>query len=243
MNGETLYQRTDYFRPFPEPAEVFASRVAAHAEYLLPLASVDLSHLKPEWEGPIHFVIPIEPCDGVVGEGAAEFHNYLCRDNWIGYRMIDGRYDLACDFGFFRKDALADHYQKVRSGYDLRAAHFRAHGCLHHAWAKQDASGQYDDTDRVALACTLGGVSLDGNWSNLGNFPISSDDVYIDSDGEEWRRASPQTEDGRSFEFIGSISMYHFIAENPDYTCLLGGNVLLFYDPREKVALTTFDWS
>ena len=37
--------------------------------------------------------------------------------------------------------------------------------------------------------------------------------------------------------------MYHYIAENPDYTCILGGDLLLFYDPQDSVALTTFDWS
>lgn len=36
--------------------------------------------------------------------------------------------------------------------------------------------------------------------------------------------------------------MYHYIAENSDYTSMLGGDLLLFYDPKDKFALTTFDW-
>ena len=131
MNGETLFQQTGYFHPFPDARDVFASRVQEHAEYLLPLASVELSHLAHQWNGRIHFVAPIEPYDGVLGEDTEDFHNYLCRENWVGYRIIDGKYDLACDFRFFQKayyancppkgrtlkkryEALGLHYERTR---------------------------------------------------------------------------------------------------------------------------------
>lgn len=243
MFGETLYQGTDYFHPFPNVQDVFASRIDEHAEYLLPLASVDLSHLNPEWAGCIHFVAPIEPEDGVVGDETQEFHTYLCRDNWVGYRIVEGRYELACDFGFFRKGSLRSHYEKARAGFELRKTHFREHARLHNAWAESLADGQFDDDDRVALVRKLGGPSLSGNWSELENFPISRDRTYVDQNGEEWPCAHPKTEDGRTFEFIGCIPMYHYIAENPDYTSILGGDLLLFYDPKDNLALTTFDWS
>ncbi|HXG12745.1 MAG TPA: hypothetical protein VNK04_23505 [Gemmataceae bacterium] len=259
MNGETLFEATDYFQPFPRAEMVFASQVERHSEYLLPLASIDLSHLSSDWEGRIHFVLPIEPYDGVIGEETREYHNYLCRKNWLGYRILDDKYDLACDFRFFLKAhaeatapkgrkalqvrrALTAHYERVREGFRLRRKHFQEHGCLHHAWAKRKRGGQYAEADRVELVRNLGGVSFSGNWSEMGAFPLARY-THIGEGGEELTTAYPKTEDGRDFTFIGSIPAWHYIAENPEFTSLCGCELLLFYDPRDKVALTTFDWS
>src|SRR5262245_39698952 len=102
-NGVTLYRATAFFQPFPDARCVFANRVEEHSQFLLPLATLSLSYLSPNWGGDIHFIMPIEPCPGrgVVGERSREYHNYLCRPNWVGYRMIDNRCELACDFRFF----------------------------------------------------------------------------------------------------------------------------------------------
>ena len=49
-------------------------------------------------------------------------------------------------------------------------------------------------------------------------------------------RVLPQTEDGRDFHYIGEVEMWNYI----DYT---NGVLLLFYDPCERIALTTIDWT
>jgi hypothetical protein len=257
-NGETLYFGAEYFRPFPDPDDVFANRVEEHYEYLLPLATLDLSHLSPEWSGDIHFVLPIEPLDGCVGDNTERYHNYLCRKNWVGYHMENGKCELACDFRFFQRayyaahppttrlgirirDEIPQHYERVKAAFALRGAHYRKYGCLHNCWARQDASGQYDDSDRVGLVHDLGGFSFYGNWAAGTDFPIAfRPHPQVDDDDEV---AIPQTSDGRDFVFIGGIATYEFMAENAEYFSVMGGSMLLFYDPREQVALTTFDYS
>jgi len=77
MNGETLLVDTDCFHAFPAPEDVFERDVAQHCEYLLPLASVCLSRINPDWQGEVHFVLPIEPHDGVVGDDTKDHHTYL----------------------------------------------------------------------------------------------------------------------------------------------------------------------
>ena len=79
--GGLLHEATDYFKPFPKAEEVFGDDLESHSKYLLPLATVSLEHINPAWSGPIHFVQPIEPYDGVVGEDTPSHHGPLCAEN------------------------------------------------------------------------------------------------------------------------------------------------------------------
>lgn len=251
MNGETLFLETDYFKAFPTSDEVFARDVDQHAEYLLPLASVSLSHIHADWAGAIHFILPFEPRDGVVGEETEERHNYLCRKNWVGYRMIDGKCELACDIRFFQKadlqddsrkgrvqletiEALDSHYDKLRQSFEKQRRHFQENHALHRSGARR-RSGKYREDDRLELVRHLGGVAGYGNWPETGDFPFSVRS-YMDRNGEEDTHVCPQTEDGRDFEFIGSIPAWNYVPS-------VGCELLLFYDPKDHIALTTFDWS
>ena len=259
MPGETLYTGTKYFRPFPEPEDVFAGDVAQHAELLLPLASVDLSHLSADWSGWLHFVAPIEPEEGVVGHEAEPHHNYLCRENWVGYRIHNGRYELATDFRFFRRvrlkehvqpnadpgDAaasLAIHYADIKTGFEAQKVHLREHGYLHHAWAKPGFFGRYKKADRSPLVQELGGVSREGNWANMGDFPLGSPGSWVDAEGTDWKLVCPLTTDGRFFTYIGMVSINEYVRPNADFTGM-DADLLLFYDPVGQIALTTFDFS
>jgi hypothetical protein len=255
MRRTPLFEATSYFRPFPDAHDVFSADVENHTQYLLPLASVDLSHIAPDLIGTIHLIQPIEPFDGVVGQGSESHFNYLCRENWVGYQYSGDKCRLATDFGFFqlaalsadqklthrRKkqlQALTEHYSKVRKGFALRRVHFQEHGSLHHAWARK-RNGVHNPKNRVELVNQLGGPSYTGNWSEAGNFSLTRGSV-TDADGEEWTTAVPKTEDGRDFLFIGHLSAFHYVGDD---NCALGCNLLVFYDPLTKVALTTFDWS
>jgi hypothetical protein len=258
MRRTPLFEATGYFRPFPDAHDVFSADVETHAQYLLPLASADLSHIAPNLNGTIHFIQPIEPYDGVVGQGSERCFNYLCRENWVGYQYSGDKCRLATNFEFFqfadlnadekpsskRKkqlQTLTEHYSKVRRGFELRRAHFHEHGALHNAWARK-RNGVHNPKNRVELVKRLGGPSYSGNWSEAGNFPLTRGSV-TDAEGEEWTTAVPKSEDDRDFLFIGQLSAFHYIAESPDFTCALDCDLLVFYDPVAKVALTTFDWS
>ena len=258
MDCEALYAATKFFHPFPNPESVFANRVDEHAQYLLPIATVALGHLRPEWSGEIHFVVPIEPADGwgLLGENSAPYHNYLCRQNWVGYRVIEGKYELACDFRYFHLAYYLSHppqeksvqeefaylpkyYQATRTRYESIRSHFQRHG-----WLSADPDGQaarlgYSDTLKSALVRNLGGFSSDGNWSNTRDFPISRYPEPTDATTDqtvEWNRALPQTHDGRDFCFIGEVELWNYIGAS-------SGILVLFYDPVSQTVLTTIDWS
>ena len=46
----------------------------------------------------------------------------------------------------------------------------------------------------------------------------------------------PRTEDGRDYRFVGSVEMWNYLGDT-------NGTLLLFFDPKVRVALSTVDWS
>lgn len=248
--AETLLTATDYFKPFPDPADVFATDVDKHLEFLLPLASVDLSHINPKWHGRVHFVQPVEPYEGIIGEETAAFHTELCRANWIGYRVDDrSRYMFDADFRYFFKrklesqpyrsreeqeqlDVINEHYRRVKESYAERRDHFRQYGAVH--WFAND-EGQFEDDNRAELVQDLGGMPGDGNWPALDLIPLRWEKTQ-DEHGENWLHPYPILEGPGKFEFIGWM---HAFAYADGCDCALQ----LFYNPESRIALTTFDWS
>jgi hypothetical protein len=257
MNGKTLYRETTYLRMFPDPSDVFANRVKKHSTFLLPVATVALRYLSRKWEGNIHFVMPIEPCGGYSFPGArmSGYHNYLCRPNWIGYRMLGDKCELACDFRFFHKAYYAEnppqtetarreaqefqsHYFRTRQAFKRHTQFFREHGWLCQSPERWTGSKNDISLMRVSLVHDLGGVSFDRNWSKVGDLPISRYADQFEDRGivYESDRVLPRTEDGRDFHYIGDVEMWNYIGDT-------NGVLVLFYDPKERIALTTIDWT
>ncbi|MCA9610654.1 MAG: hypothetical protein KC619_33895 [Myxococcales bacterium] len=235
----TLFEPDESFRPFPDPEDVFAEQVLEHREVLLPLASLDLSFVDPALVGTVHFIHPIEPMDGYVGDGGEGAFNYLCRPNWVGYRYTGDRCRVATSFDYFalprwraqlaspkpqetwlhdEMTELERHYEEMRVGFAENRAYFEAHGAL-----CSPLRGESTDEHRAALA-ELGGPCREGHWAD--EFPLVDE-------GEE---VLPLTEDGRRFRYIGAVAPLNYVSV---HDCTL----LLFYDPQTKTALTTFDWS
>ena len=256
MTGETLYTATDYFRPFPEAEDVFAEDVEEHARYLLPLASVNLAHLRPGWTGWIHLIAPIEPCSGIVGEYAECYETDWCKPNWLGYHMMRDKCLLAADFRLFQMARGTDnnpyqkiidlkhHYKNAHLGYQRNKDTFSRLGHLPRLRYYPDPVVRASNNEYCELINDLGGKSLDGNWScqsGEDTIIVLDGGVYIDDEGTDWGVAIPQTPDGRDFEFIGRANAHEYTSWA---NCMgAGTDTLLFYDPVDQIALTTFDWS
>jgi hypothetical protein len=67
----------------------------------------------------------------------------------------------------------------------------------------------------------------------MSRYPDQFEDLGKVYDSE---RVLPRTEDGRDFHYVGEVEMWNYI----NYT---NGVLVLFFDPKERVALTTIDWS
>ncbi len=250
--GGIVYEKTEYFTPFPDPTTVFAEDVETHSKYLLPLATVSLEHIDPAWSGPIHFVQPIEPHEGAVGEDTPSHHGSLCAENWIGYRVDEqGRYTLATDWDYFllhnldtrtdtqldlaSKQQLHEHYEKARRSYANNREHFKRFGGLHPEYSLKKY-GSWRDRDRHELVMQLGGKPCWGNWPESGDWPLSEYEYDEDHEDAGDKYPVPQAEDGSDFSFIGWMHSFVYVDTS---SC----GLQLFYHPELRLALTTFDWS
>ena len=246
MNPNAIYTATEFFQPFPTAEDTFAADVKKHSRFLLPLAKLDLSRLSSNLDGMIHFVQPVEPYDGVVGDNCKEYFNHYCRLNWVGFQYIENQCKLLTDFNFFQlgnlqskaslskrqqqtHDALCEHYDDVHDGFNSAKQHFAQHGALHRPRAK----APYKDSDRLELLKSVGGQSEEHscNWAALDGMPLSRHSDY---------HSVPQTEDGRDFIFVGELRTSHYVWSK---RWALGCELLLFFDPVTRISLTTFDWS
>lgn len=246
MQQDALFTATDFFRPFPPAEEVFSEDVTRHARFLLPIASLDLAKVAPELSGVVHFIQPVEPYDGVVGEGGDDYFDHLCRENWVGFQYDGNKCRLACDFRFFelarleslpsrsqRQTELLDrylhHYEDVHFGYEQARQHFLTHGALH----PREEAPPFSEADRLELLKSLGGQSeqYSCNWAAVDDMPLTRHSDY---------HSVPRTADGRDFIFAGELSTPHYVWSR-NYA--LGCELLLFYDPVSRVSLSTFDWS
>lgn len=214
-------------------------------QYFLPLASVDLSKLNPEWVDTVHFIVPIEPADGVVGETTQEFHTYYSKDNWVGFRNSAGRYEYEGDWRLFVKDTIPEYYEAALEGYEAAKQHFEQHHALHMPLREPNENGEMFDLDRPRpLARQLGGECHDANWANMGNFEIARFGSWSDPEEPEPRerqKVRPVTEDGRPFEYVGCVETDHFNMNHE--TRFTWADAHLFYDPQSRMTLITFDWS
>ncbi len=245
---KSIYEESDDFYPFPDPEDVFASEVELHSNHLLPIAAVDLSSIDKRLDGLVHFIQPFEPCDGVVGEGGEAYFTNTCRQNFVGYQYDSDRCRLMADFRYFELSrlrtvggsnvqpalkCLSDHYADVRSGFERARSHYQRYRALH----APQKDPPFDKKHRIALAY-IGGSCKGGNWEDT-EFPLLPG-VSTDSEGKRRYRILPLTDDGRPFMFIGQLASSAFIWSQRFALCC---DLLLFYDPEKRVALTTFDWS
>ncbi|MFB7665357.1 hypothetical protein ACFC1R_15635 [Kitasatospora sp. NPDC056138] len=227
-------------RVYPEPADVFVADQVELAAHLHPLISIDLAAVDPAWHGRIHLVSPLEPADGYLGDHTEAFHLPLQRTNWLGFSIEDDRYRLLGDRRYFARATtpeelpdpwpgfraeLDEHCEAEERSYLAHRDAFRREGVL--LMRHDDGSPRSGGPDAMALLEQLGGdADPHGNWVRPELFPVEYDD---DS-------AWPVSPAGNPFRFVASVPGWHYRRTGAD-------SILLFFEPVERIALLTFDWS
>lgn len=215
---ENIDEPQPFLRPFPEPEDVFVEPVQKYVRHFLPLVSIDLSAVDPNWQGWIHLLNPCEPEDGLIGEYTTEHHNEFCSENMISFRLTqDNKYEFLGDWRYF----LLEH-EDAGEYTDLQAHYQQQHASLAASKAKFEAKGRLEHN----LLEQLGGVV---GWGNF-----SSSLPFIDD--TDLSNVKPLTSDGKPFHFVAGVPAYHYCATGPDW-------ILLFFEPESRTALMTFDWT
>lgn len=230
---QNLMLPQSFLKPFPSAETVFAEPVARYARHLNPLVSIDLSAVGPALSGWIHLVSPIEPYDGYLDDMGKEAWGPYLQPNWIGFRLTpEHRYELLGDFRFFEienadeTEADGDGPDYIAKHYDEQHASFAAHKA---AFEKTGqicrVTGSAGDPMPVTALSRLGGVAPVGNmtWSNVAGAAFT----YANED------AAPRTRDGRLYRFIASVPGWNYRDSGAD-------DILLYYDPVERIVLQSF---
>lgn len=241
-----LTQPGAILRPFPDADTVFAPGQESLRRHLHPLVSIDLSAVRAEWSGWLHLLSPLEPHEGLVGQFTEdEFHCELLRSNWIGFAVEDGRYRLLGDPRYFLLEtpleqtpaarledrrALEQHYAEQEAAYLASREYYQQHGKL--VRLNRFNKPSYGREDAIELIEQLGGaMESGGNWEETVEFPLERGPA----DGVE-EAVWPLSPSGRRFEHVASVPGWHYRSSGAD-------TILLFYEPVERLALLSFDWT
>ena len=259
----SLYRADDRLSVFPDPSDVFASRVEEHSRYFLPILKLDAALAFPDLAGTLlPIAIPIEPTPGwgALGENSSQYHSRFCREDWLGWRVTDGHCEFLADFRFFHRALYEDspptdpmqleeageiegHYKASREAWELRRKFFQKRG-----WVCSDPRswdpGEKDGPDEWDSLVSVGGVSYDGNWSGNGwpsDLPINRypDREYFpptEHGSPDLGRVYPCSEDGRDFRYTCGIEMWRYMDDT-------NGFLLVFFDPVDQLLVSIIDWS
>lgn len=212
------------------------------AKYMFPLLSFELSDVFEDLSGPIHFIDPIEPYDGCIGGFTAEHHSYYCRENWISFKVKDGLYDFEGPEDYFAKAYWKTHdvpdsvHASVREDWKTAVDDFYVERAANYnnwrAALSKDLGANL--RDHGVRRDNFGGRPWDANWVHTVDFPMVAQDGMMELDGEPLPNTFhyPLTEDGRRFRYVGFVESF-------DWRCAIH----LFFDPEERRALQTFDWT
>ena len=125
---EDIQELNGYLHAFPQAEDIFVAEQSWLKEHFLPLVSIDLAVLNPDWAGQIlHMVSPIEPYEGYIGDGTEQHHNEYTAPNWLAFRLTDdNRYEFLGNEGFFERSPingysgegeLEEHAAELRARY------------------------------------------------------------------------------------------------------------------------------
>lgn len=240
-------------KPYPAAEDVFVPDQVGLIRHLHPLVSVDLSAANPDWSGWAHILSPIEPYNHNIGELTKEYHSDFLRENFIGFKLEGDRYRLLGDPRYFLMEnpietvfnqlhikaqprmhavykELAKHYVEEEASYRAASASYLKHGALYFL---NDNGERHDgNPDPQPLIEQLGGAAGFGNWMEGADFPIIHAPYQGGGPEEVW----PLSPAGNRFEFVASTAGYPYRKHGAD-------SILLFYEPKERIALLTFDWT
>jgi hypothetical protein len=232
-------------QPFPDAATVFCEEQAWLAQHFHPLVSIELSAIKPDWSGRIHLLNPIEPYEGYIGDYTTEFHNEFTGINWLAFELDhNSRYRFLGDRRYFALEHehlseasewylrdLREHQEKERKYFDFARERFQKFGGLYLPKRFKPLEKSEHAVDPLPLLDQLGGAIGSANWTS---YPPPPSAFVINQEDDE--NVFPVTRSGDAFHFVAGVPGYNYCDNGADW-------IVLYFEPKSRIALMTFDWS
>ncbi|MDD7985461.1 hypothetical protein PQO01_20790 [Lentisphaera marina] len=245
---KTYKSHNKNLRIYPSPEDVFLSDIETHKKYLLPCSLLYLPSLDNSLDGYLPIIIPIEPEWGCVGYLTNDYHNYYSRENWIGYKIKNGKCSFIGDFKFFHQSAFENKPSLTEDEHSLLEGAITGHPIILNSYNLQKkrltqlnflSKILNKQNNPILFSRELDDNSSLGNWAQV-EMPLS-ESAYIDSHGDRSYKRVPITQSGKEFIYIGTVETNNYVALSDDM--YYGTQMLIFYQPEEELMLTTFEYS
>ena len=239
---QNITEPQPYLTLLPENEDVFAPDNAFLAKHLLPLVSIDLATVNPEWRGKIHLVNPIEPADCYIGSYTEAFYNQFAAENyfilqldknnhyqWLGekrYFILENENHAEICF-----NQMQPHSEKIHKDFLEVKARFKE---TREIISTSDL--EFDPKFRQENPSIL--LNWIGGEFGVSNY-ITPLDQYFDL---QFIDQKPDNEEVHVYDKQGH--RYYFIACASGWHCTSGADdILMYYQPETKSVLFTFDWT
>ncbi|WP_245944056.1 hypothetical protein [Kingella potus] len=250
MNQRENIQELDgNLQAFPSAERVFSEKQPWLKEHFMPLISIDLAALNPEWQGRVvHMLCPFEPFECYIGEETAAHHNEFTAPNWFAFRLNeDNQYEFLGNEGYFLRTAVnhwdfdseaEKYFQKMQENVYKSQENVAKFGYL--------VSVNYPEYNGKHNICNfldnMGGGLWYGNWTESAEMP-SAFKMSLPPVGTTWDKLDELPNDGIEISYQGNP--FYFIADVAGYNyCGSGADaIILMYEPVSQIVLFTFDWT
>ncbi|MDO5106540.1 hypothetical protein [Capnocytophaga sp.] len=245
---EEIKELNDNLQAFPKSENIFVENQAWLGEHFLPLISINLAELRPEWQGQtLHLLCPIEPYEGYIGDETKDFHNEFTAPNWLAFRLTDdNRYEFLGKEGYFLRSPLhsknwdeddKNYFQEMFDTYAQSKAQVAKDGFLIFPGSKP-FRGKPNITNFLDK---LGGEIWHGNWTTT-QVP-SAFKMTLPPAGTSWEELDKMPNNGIEISYKGNP--FFMIGEVAGYNYCGGGAdaIILLYEPVSRIVLFTFEFS
>lgn len=238
---EDIQKLNDNLQAFPKAQSIFVENQAWLGEHFLPLISINLAELRPEWQGQtLHLLCPIEPYEGYIGDETRDFHNEFTAPNWLAFRLTDdNRYEFLGKEGYFLRTAVNDwdfdseaeaYFQELKQNYQKSIENVAKYGTLVDARYPE----YQGEPNRKNFLDSLGGELFYGNWTasaEAEGVPSAFDFAVNQPDGEADlpNDGIEISYKGNSFFIIGEVAGYNYCGSGADA-------IILLYEPVSRIA-------
>ncbi len=242
---EDVQELNEHLHAFLKAEAIFVEEQAWLKDHFLPLISIDLEMLNPDWKGKtVHLLNPFEPYEGYIGDGTEAHHNEFTAPNWLAFRLTDdNKYEFLGNEGFFMRSPInknnpenyyeEEYADELRENYQKSQENIQKYGSLVDArypeyQGKPNRKNYLDD---------IGGGFWYGNWTEGAKIPSAFEMTVKEyTDDDTPNDGIEILYKGNPFYYIGNVAAYNYCGSGADA-------IILMYEPVSGIVLFTFDFS
>lgn len=241
-----------FIKPFPSYEDVFYDNLEQYKKHFLPICSINLQCIEPEWDEWLHIVSAKEIHEGCVGEFTQPFHTNFTKEDTLGFDVIDGKYRFEADWQYFEieqdsSDILEKSYALNEKDYQIRKEFFQRKQKIYPYSSFGEAFTSIEALEQELVGKQTSGWGLDYPKVN----GILDDIRFMTEEGKELLEDCvsedeafdytnllyvPKNEDGHPFTYIGFATGYYFQAYG-------AGRIYLFFNKELRKAVICFEYT